>query len=67
MSSEARLFDEFDPVHTGVDHGQSLALLEQQTTILELLAAGAPLADVLTAVTLALEGHMPGTRCSVLL
>jgi PAS domain S-box-containing protein len=60
-------FDAFDPVHTGVDHGQSLALLEQQTTILEMLAAGAPLADVLTAVTLALESHMPGTRCSVLL
>jgi PAS domain S-box-containing protein len=59
--------DELDPSLTGVDHGQSLALLSQQTNILEMLAAGAALADVLTAVTLALESHMPGTRCSVLL
>lgn len=59
--------DEFDPSRTGVDHAQSLALLAQQTTILELLAGGAALAEVLTAVTLALESHMPGTRCSVLL
>ena len=59
--------DEFDPARTGVDHAQSLALLTQQTTILELLAGGAALGEVLTAVTLALESHMPGTRCSVLL
>jgi GAF domain-containing protein len=59
--------DEFDPEHTGVDHAQSLALLAQQTDILEMLAAGAELPDVLTAVTLALESHMPDTRCSVLL
>ncbi len=59
--------DEFDPVRTGVDHAQSLALLTQQTTILELLAGGAALAEVLTAVTLALESHMPDTKCSVLL
>ncbi|MGQ0844215.1 MAG: ATP-binding protein [Sporichthyaceae bacterium] len=56
-----------DPARTGVDHAQSLVLLEQQTTILELLAGGAALAEVLTAVTLALESHMPDTRCSVLL
>jgi PAS domain S-box-containing protein len=59
--------DELDPSLTGVDHGQSLALLSQQTNILEMLAAGAALPDVLTAVTLALESHMPDTRCSVLL
>lgn len=59
--------DEFDPARTGVDHAQSLALLAQQTTILELLAGGAALAEVLTAVTLALESHMPDTRCSILL
>lgn len=56
-----------DPTATGVDHAQSLTLLSQQTQILELLAAGASLQDVLTAVTLALESHMPGTWCSVLL
>ncbi|HEX3614656.1 MAG TPA: ATP-binding protein [Sporichthyaceae bacterium] len=63
----ARPPDELDPARTGVDHGQSLALLSQQTDILQMLAAGADLPDVLTAVTLALESHMPGTRCSVLL
>lgn len=62
-----RPFEEFDPSRTGVDHAQSLVLLAQQTTILELLAGGAALAEVLTAVTLALESHMPDTRCSVLL
>jgi PAS domain S-box-containing protein len=56
-----------DPAASGVDHAQSLALLAQQTEILELLAAGASLTDVLTAVALSLESHMPDTRCSVLL
>jgi len=64
---ERTTLDELDPARTGVDHLQSLALLAQQTDILEMLAAGAALPDVLTAVTLALESHMPGTRCSVLL
>ncbi|MGQ0466262.1 MAG: ATP-binding protein [Sporichthyaceae bacterium] len=44
-----------------------MVLLAQQTTILELLAGGSALSEVLTAVTLALESHMPETRCSVLL
>lgn len=51
----------------GLGHSDSVALLRRQTAILELIAAGAPLADVLTGVAIALEDLVPGCRCSVLL
>lgn len=51
----------------GLDHADSLGLLHRQTTILELIAAGAALPDVLAAVTRSLEELIPGSHCSVLL
>lgn len=48
-------------------HADSLDLLARQTTVLELIASGAALPTVLTAVTVALEELIPGSRCSVLL
>ena len=50
-----------------LDHADSLGLLHRQTTVLELIASGAALHEVLTAVTTALEELIPGSRCSVLL
>ena len=50
-----------------LDHAESLELLKRQTEVCELLASGAPLAEVLDAVTSALEELMAGSRCSVLL
>jgi PAS domain S-box-containing protein len=51
----------------GLDHADSAALLRRQTEILELIAARAPLAEVLTGIAVALEDLVPGCRCSVLL
>ena len=51
----------------GLDHADSLGLLHRQTTVLELIAAGTALPDVLAAVTRSLEEFIPGSRCSVLL
>lgn len=51
----------------GLDHADSLWLLHRQTTVLELIAAGTALPDVLAAVTRSLEELIPGSRCSVLL
>ncbi len=50
-----------------LDHADSLDLLRRQTLVLELIAAGAPLAEVLTCVVVALEELIAGSRCSVLL
>lgn len=50
-----------------LDHADSLGLLQRQTMVLELIAAGTALPDVLGAVTRSLEELMPGSRCSVLL
>ncbi|MFB9384374.1 ATP-binding protein [Pseudonocardia petroleophila] len=50
-----------------LDHADSLELLHRQTTVLELIAGGAALPEMLTAVTVALEELIPGSRCSVLL
>jgi PAS domain S-box-containing protein len=50
-----------------LDHTDSLGLLHRQTTVLELIASGAALPEVLTAVTTALEELIPDSRCSVLL
>ena len=52
---------------TGIDHADSLTLIERHSEVLDLLASGATLADVLTAVAVALEELIPGSRCSVLL
>ncbi len=43
------------------------AVLDRQTAVMEALASGAPLAEVLDAVVLALEELMPASRCSILL
>jgi PAS domain S-box-containing protein len=43
------------------------AMLERQTEVLELIAAAAPLPEVLTAILRSLEQLMQGGRCSVLL
>ncbi|HET9689894.1 MAG TPA: GAF domain-containing protein, partial [Acidimicrobiales bacterium] len=43
------------------------AVLDRQSEVMERLASGAPLADVLDCVTTALEALMPASRCSVLL
>ncbi len=49
-----------------VDHADALDLLDRQTTVLELIAGGASLPEMLTAVTVALEELIPASRCSVL-
>jgi PAS domain S-box-containing protein len=62
-----------DPAAAGVgasfdlDHADSLELLGRQTSVLELIAAGTPLAEVLTCVVVALEQLIEGSRCSILL
>lgn len=56
-----------DDVGFGLEHADSVALLDRQTEVLERIAAGTALPDVLTGITLALEGLVPGCRCSVLL
>lgn len=48
-------------------HADSLALLRRQTSVLELIATGTPLAEVLTRVAVALEELIEGSRCSILL
>ena len=50
-----------------LDPADVVALLHRQTTVLELIATGAGLPQMLTAVTEALEELIPGSRCSVLL
>jgi len=50
-----------------LDHADSLVLLRWQTSVLELIAAGTPLAEVLTCVVVALEELIEGSRCSILL
>ena len=48
-------------------HADSLDLLRRQTAVLELIAAGTPLPEVLTCVVAALEDLIEGSRCSILL
>ncbi len=55
------------PLAPELDHADSLDLLHRQTTVLELIAGGASLPEMLAAVTEALEELIPGSRCSVLL
>ncbi|MEH3075814.1 MAG: GAF domain-containing sensor histidine kinase [Quadrisphaera sp.] len=50
-----------------VEQGDAVALLAEQTRVLEQIATGAPLADVLAGVASALERLLPGSSCSVLL
>jgi PAS domain S-box-containing protein len=50
-----------------LDHADSIGLLQRQTAVLELIAAGAPLGEVLTRVARALEELIEGSRCSILL
>ena len=46
--------------------GEVIAVLDHQTSVMEQLAAGAELGDVLDSVVRALEELMGGSRCSVL-
>ena len=46
---------------------EATAVLDRQTAVMEQLAAGAPLADVLEGIVVALEELIAGSRCSVLL
>lgn len=50
-----------------LDHADTVALLERQTELLERIAAGTTLPEVLGAITETLEDLVPGARCSVLL
>jgi PAS domain S-box-containing protein len=50
-----------------LDHADSLCLLRWQTSVLELIATGTPLAEVLNCVVVALEELIEGSRCSILL
>jgi len=50
-----------------LDHADSLDLLRRQTSVLELIAAGTALPEVLTCVVVALEELIDGSRCSILL
>lgn len=59
------VFSAADPA--ALDHADSLGLLHRQTRILELIAEGRPLPEVLTAVATGLEELIPGCRCSILL
>ncbi|MET3803092.1 PAS domain S-box-containing protein [Nakamurella sp. UYEF19] len=54
-------------VGVGIDHADSLTLIERHSEVLDLLASGASLVDVLTAVAVALEELIQGSSCSVLL
>lgn len=55
------------PLSFDLDHLDSLGLLSHQTSVLELISAGAPLIDVLTCVAEALEDLIEDSRCSILL
>ena len=46
---------------------EATAVLDHQTAVMEQLAAGAPLGDVLDGIVTALETLIDGSRCSVLL
>ncbi len=50
-----------------LDHADSIELLRHQTGVLELIAAGAPLREVLTRVAVCLEELIRGSSCSILL
>ena len=50
-----------------LDHADAVALLARQTEILEQVAVGSPLVDVLTGIARTLEDLVPGCCCSVLL
>ncbi len=44
-----------------------MAVLDRQTAVMERVASGAALPDVLDSIAFALEELMPGSRCSILL
>ena len=61
-----------DPMTAGrhradLDPADTAGLLDRHTEVLELLAAGAALPEMLTGIATALEELVPGSRCSVLL
>ncbi|NKQ52510.1 GAF domain-containing protein [Amycolatopsis sp. K13G38] len=56
-----------DDAPGGLAHDDTVALLRRQTAVLERIAAGAPLAEVLTEVVTAFEDLVPRSRCSILL
>src|SRR6476469_4363319 len=50
-----------------LDHSDAVALLARQTDILEQIATGVALPEVLTGIATTLENLVPGCSCSVLL
>lgn len=52
---------------TTLSGDEATAVLDRQTSVMEQLAAGASLSDVLEGIVVALEDLIPGSRCSVLL
>lgn len=50
-----------------LDNADCLALLDHQTSVLELMAGGATLPEILDAIAVALEKLIDGARCSILL
>ncbi|MFW0794007.1 ATP-binding protein [Gordonia sp. CPCC 205515] len=54
-------------VDRGVDHADSVVLVQRQTELLEQIATGTPLPQVLTGIATTLEELLPGSSCSVLL
>ncbi len=52
---------------TALSGNDAAAVLDRQSSVMEQLAAGASLGEVLEGVVVALEELMPGSRCSVLL
>jgi diguanylate cyclase (GGDEF)-like protein/PAS domain S-box-containing protein len=54
-------------VHDVTDRKRSEALVELDRELLEMIATGVPLSDVLRAVALKFEEYSPGALCSVLL
>ena len=52
---------------TTLSGDEATAVLDRQTSVMEQLAAGDRLSDVLEGIVVALEDLIPGSRCSVLL
>lgn len=54
-------------VRQGREHDRIAILLAGQTRVLETIAVGKPLPEVLTALSTLVESQVPGMLCSVLL
>lgn len=54
-------------IDLGLDHADAVALLARQTELLEQIATGVAVTEVLTGIATTLEDLVPGCCCSVLL